>query len=760
MAPPVPLTDPIGPSTSPQAHPPGAPTHRPPGTPTRLGAGPEGGLPGDPASPPRPAEHGTAAPEPRRQAGGGDAPPGTTGAGDDPGGPGGRPGAVEEPGRGPGRPAPGPGVPAARRADLPPVHAAVICVSAPCLAISPEHGQLTGRGIDGIYRAGRRLLSRCVLRVAGRDPVAVQGRSIGADRAAFTATVRTGFEAGPDPDVGVERVRHADGTERITLRSFASRPMRLTVELFLGTDLAELATVAAGGPGPELPAAVHAAGLRWSAGEAQAVTTAEPAPDDALASAGLLRWQLELAPGQSRAIGLRTTHDRTGRAPAGQVANPLSAARAEGDDPRADAWFRTSLDDLGALLLRAPGSPGDAFAAAGVPWRLGLAPAESLWAARMALPLGTGLAAATLRTLARSQTAGGGPDAGKIPGPLRAAGPQLPPGCTGTEATLGFPSLLAEARRWGLPEEEVARLLPAAERCLDWLRGAFGKDGFLADPEPGPRRVETQAHAHRAALLGADLLDACGRPGAAEWRERAAELRTRFRAGFWVDGPDGGRPAAALHPDGRPLPRLTGAVAHLLDTGLLGGGRLAPGLLDPVRTEHLARLLGAPAMDSGWGLRSMATREPGHNPFGHRSGAVRAHETAVAVAGLVQAGFEKEAAGLLRGLLDAAETFGYRLPEMYAAEQRTAGSAPLPHPAACRPAAVAAAAGIHALTALAGIRPDAPAATVAVAPPAGAPLGALRLSGLRVAGEPFTVRISRLGVGMVEEAADVLQLGG
>ncbi|MFD8794145.1 glycogen debranching N-terminal domain-containing protein [Streptomyces vinaceus] len=650
--------------------------------------------------------------------------------------------------------------PPARRTELPPVHGAVICVAAPCLVISPEHGQLTGRGIDGIYRSGRRLLSRCVLRVGGRDPVAVQGRSLGSDRASFTATVRTGAEAGPDPDIGVERVRHADGTERITVRSYTARPLRLPVELLLGTDLAELAAVAAGRAGPELPAGVHAAGLRWSSGEAQAVTAADPAPDDALASAGLLRWQLDLGPGESRTIELRTTQDRVSRAPAGQVANPLAAARAEGDDPRVGAWFRRSVEDLGALLMRDPQEPGDAFLAAGVPWRLGLAPAESLWAARMALPLGTGLAAATLRTLARTQTGGRGPDAGKIPGPLRGAGPQLPPGCTGTEATLAFPAVLAEARRWGMPEEEVARLLPAAERCLDWMRGALGADGFLADPDPGPRRCETQAHAHRAALLGADLLAACGRPGADEWREWAAALRKSFRDGFWIDGPDGGRPAAALHPDGRPLPRLTGAAAHLLDTGLLGGGLLAPGLLDRVRSEQLARLLGAPAMDSGWGLRSMASREPGHNPFGYRSGAVRAYESAVAVAGLAQAGFEKEAAGVLRGLLDAAESFGYRLPEMYAAEQRTAGSAPLPHPAACRPAAVAAAAGVHALTALAGLRPDAPAGTVAVVPLPGAPLGALRFCDLRVSGEPFAVRVSRLGLGMVEEAADALQLGG
>ncbi|MFD9724462.1 glycogen debranching N-terminal domain-containing protein [Streptomyces sp. NPDC059072] len=651
-------------------------------------------------------------------------------------------------------------VPGARRPELPPVHGAVICVAAPCLAISPEHGQLTGRGIDGIYRSGRRLLSRCVLRVGGRDPVSVQGRSLGADRAAFTATVRTGAELGPDPDIGVERVRHADGTERITLRSFALRPVRLPVEVLLGTDLADLAAVAAGRTGPELPAGVHAAGLRWSTGEAQAVTAADPAPDDALASAGLLRWQLELGPGESRTIELRTTQDRSARAPAGQVANPLAEARAEGDDPRAGAWFATSVADLGALLLRDPAEPGDCFAAAGAPWRLGLAPAEALWAARMALPLGTGLAAATMRVLSRTQTGGRGPEAGKIPGPLRGAGPQLPPGCTGTEATLAFPTVLAEARLWGMPEDELARLLPAAEKCLEWLRGALGEDGFLADPDPGPRRCETQAHAHRAALLGADLLAACGRPGAQEWRERAAHLRERFRAGFWIDGPDGGRPAAALHPDGRPLPRLTGAAAHLLDTGLLGGGRPAPGLLDGTRTEQLARLLGAPAMDCGWGLRSMAVKEPGHNPFGHRSGAVRAYESAVAVAGLAQAGFEKEASGLLGGLLDAAEAFGYRLPEMFASEQRTTAGVPLPHPAACRPAAVAAAAGVHVLSAVVGIRPDAPAGTVALVPLPGAPLGALRLSGLRVAGEPFSVRISRLGLAMVEEAADALQLGG
>ncbi|WP_019889976.1 glycogen debranching N-terminal domain-containing protein [Streptomyces purpureus] len=655
--------------------------------------------------------------------------------------------------------APPPG--ALRPGELPSVHDALVCVALPGLTVSARDGQLTGQGLHGVYRSGRRLLARCQLRIAGREPLALQGGMAGADRARFVAVARIPGDTGPDPAVAVERTRDAEGTERITLRSSAGRPLRLPVELSLGTDLADLAAVASGRPGPELPPSVHDAGMRWSGpGGRYAIVAADPPPTDALAAAGLLRWEIDLAPGGSRTIELRVRTDRPAR-PAGQAgAHPIAEAAAEGDDPRIGPLLRASVDDLRALLLRDPAHPADVYPAAGVPWRCGPATAESLWAARMALPLGTRLAASTLRTLARIQLTGTGPDSGRIPGPLRDAGPHLPPRCTGIEATLAFPVVLAEARRWGLPEQDVAELLPAAERCLDWLRSAAGDDGLLPDPAPaGPARAETQAHAHRAAVLGADLLEACGRPGADGWREWAAALRHRFREAFWLDDRSGGRPAAARAPDGRPVPQLGGGAAHLLDTGLLGGGRTAPGLLDKSQTEQLARLLGTPPLDSGWGLRSLGAKEPGHNPFGHRAGAVRVHESAVAVTGLAAAGYEKEAVSLLRGVLDAAESFGHRLPEMYAGEQRTAGSAPVPHPAACRPAAVGAAAGVQLLVAVAGVRPDAPGRTVALHPFSSAPLGAVQLSGLRVAGEPFAVRASRLGLGMVEEAADGLQLG-
>jgi glycogen debranching enzyme len=236
-------------------------------------------------------------------------------------------------------------------------------------------------------------------------------------------------------------------------------------------------------------------------------------------------------------------------------------------------------------------------------------------------------------------------------------------------------------------------------------------------------------------------------------------LRTAFCDDFWIEDRSGGRPAAARTRDGHPVPQLGSGTAHLLDTGLSDSGETAPGLLDKARTEQLARLLGGPAMDSGWGLRSLGAKDAAYNPFGHRSGAVRVHETVVAVTGLAAAGHEEEACSLLRGVLAAAESFGGRLPEMYAGERRTRGSAPLPHPAASRPAATSAAAGVLLLCSLAGIRPDVPAGTVTLRPFRSAPLGEIALTGLRISGAPFSVRVSRLGMATIEEAGDGLRLG-
>ncbi|WP_341846022.1 glycogen debranching N-terminal domain-containing protein [Streptomyces rubellomurinus] len=670
----------------------------------------------------------------------------------------------------------GPGRPMAPLRPQPPAaHHAVLCVNAPGMAASGPDGQLRGHGLHGFYRHGVRVLARMELRLGGMEPLPLLGTLTSAAQARFLGAVRLPGDLDPDPALTVERLRHADGVETVTVRNTGARPARLPLEIALGTDLGPVAEIAAGHRPPDLPGQVQSAGLRWTGAAHSAVVGAKPSPHAVLAGAGVLRWDLEVQPGARWSVELRVELESAAaagpRPPGGRGAGvPLPWAEPEvrSDDPRAVPLVTRSLDALGGLLLADPDRPTDLYPASGAPWRFGLAPADALWAARLTLPLGTRLAAGTLRALARRQqlTAAPGRTEGLLPGALRHGGPELPPSCTATEATLLFVTVLAEAWRWGLPRAEAAELLPTAERALAALREGL-VDGFVTDlsrpaedrsAQPVPARAEVQAQAHRAALHGAELLEAFGRPGAEQWRGWAAELRGRFRERFWIDDLSGGRPAAGLAPGGRPLPALASSLVHLLDTGLAVDGGRHESLLDREQTRLLAQRLAAPELDSGWGLRTLSAKSPRFNPLGHRGGAVRVHETALAIAGLAEAGHENEAGALLEGLLAAAAHFDGRLPEMYAGEQRTPGCPPVPHPAACRPAAVSAAAAAHAVFALAGVRPDVPGGRVLVRPASTAPLGELELTGLRVAGEPFSVRVSRIGVAMVEEAPAELQL--
>ena len=100
-----------------------------------------------------------------------------------------------------------------------------------------------------------------------------------------------------------------------------------------------------------------------------------------------------------------------GRPTRGAVVGRRAVRAVEWPRPRSSADDRRLARLAGALARRprvaAPAAdrpaPDDTFLAAGVPWYLTLFGRDSLWAARMLLPLGTDLAAGTLRVLARRQ---------------------------------------------------------------------------------------------------------------------------------------------------------------------------------------------------------------------------------------------------------------------------------------------------------------------------------------------------------------------
>ena len=338
------------------------------------------------------------------------------------------------------------------------------------------------------------------------------------------------------------------------------------------------------------------------------------------------------------------------------------------DDRRLAPFVEQGVADLQALRMSLRSRPHDDFFAAGSPWYLTLFGRDSIWAARMALPLGTELAGGTLRTLASLQGAqvdlATDEQPGKILHELRRsattlAHTSLPPIYYGTvDATPLWVCLLADAWRWGMPVAEVAALLPAMERALCWMveHGDADGDGFLdyhddfgrglanqgwKDSDDSVRfadgtiaagpvaLAEVQGYAYEAARAGADLLDAFGRPGGERWRRYAAELADRFRAAFWVADELGPFPALALDRDKRPVDAPASNMGHLLATGILS------------RTEAaaVADRLVHPSMSSGFGLRTMSSAAGGYSPLSYHCGSVWPHDTAIAVHGLIKAGF-------------------------------------------------------------------------------------------------------------------------
>lgn len=679
--------------------------------------------------------------------------------------------------------------------DLQPLlHDLLVAAAAPTQAWSDRAGQIAladGRGAQGVYHGDVRVLRGARLTVSGAEPEAIAAGADGAGRTRAVLLARTVDGPGADPTARLERLRAAAPgavTETLTLSCSTAHPVVARLEVVLVPDGTPMDRIKSGAPALGTPAVrLDEQGVRWSADAEVAVVVTAPGasitghPDGTVT----LAWDVTATTGepQQRTWTLAIT-DAGGVVTAPRRSEPeWSVPQVEAADLRIPALLDQALTDLAALRLSARHAPEDVFLAAGAPWFFTLFGRDSIWAARMLLPLGTELAAGTLRTLAALQGTRTDPATAEQPGKIlhevrRATltipgeGTVLPPVYYGTvDATPLWVCLLHDAWRWGMPAAEVEALLPAMERALDWLaeHGDSDGDGFLeyvdesgtglanqgwkdsgdsvqwrtGDLATGPiALVEVQGYAHEAAIGGAALLDAFGRPGGDRWRAWAADLAARFRSAFWTADGQGRYPGIALDADKRVVDTLTSNIGHLLGTGIL----------DAEEEALVAARLVGPEMDSGHGLRTMSTASAGYWPLRYHGGAVWPHDTAIVVQGLARAGHAREAAVLAEGLLAAAQDVDNRLPELYGGDARADVPHLVPYPAACRPQAWSAAAAVSVLGSVLGLTPDVPGGTLDVAPPASAPLGALHVRGLRVGGQSLDVRVD--ADGRAEAATD------
>ncbi|KZE91520.1 glycogen debranching N-terminal domain-containing protein [Microbacterium sp. TNHR37B] len=611
----------------------------------------------------------------------------------------------------------------------------VVALSAPTQAWSGSDGDLGAATIDGFYHGDTRFVRTLRLEYAGADtpfaaPEWIRATSPAAGEVRFDAVLRGIDDPFPDPKVRLERVRRVtDGrvTETVTVRSHLAEPVSLRVRSTWEPDFTALQQVKAGAAERSSWGAESVSdGLRVSSGAA-ALQVRTDGAEVVIGADIALTWTREVAAFGTATVEWSVTMDDPSLVVRG-VAAPApwqTPEVAPAADPRLSRWLDRALGDLDALRLALPDHPDDVFFAAGAPWFFTLFGRDSLWAARLLLPLDVTTAASTLRVLARLQGTKNDPETAEQPGKIMhelrsgelampGEGIVLPPLYYGTvDATALWVCLLVEAAEAGMPEAEVRTLLPRLEAALEWITTSVGAHGFLDYVDEtghglsnqgwkdsgdsiqwrsgalaeGPIALsEVQGYAYEAAQGAADLLDRFDRPGSSELREWAAQLKERFAERFWVTTAEGRYPAIALDRHGAPVDTLTTNAGHLLGTGIL----------DPEDEAAVSALLCGPTVSSGFGLRTLSTQAAGYWPLSYHGGSVWTHDTAIVARGMARAGLTDDARSIVAGLLAAAEAFDYRVPELHAGDDAREVTAPSPYPAACRPQAWSAAAAVTA----------------------------------------------------------------
>ena len=180
------------------------------------------------------------------------------------------------------------------------------------------------------------------------------------------------------------------------------------------------------------------------------------------------------------------------------------------------------------------------------------------------------------------------------------------------------------------------------------------------------------------------------------FRSKATRLKTEFNRDFWLE--EHGWFAVGLDADKRPIDSLTSNIGHCLWTGIV----------DQDKARIVADKLMSPQLNSGWGIRTMASSMGGYNPMSYHCGSVWPHDTAIVAAGLARYGFMDDAVELICSLLDAALNLGGRLPELYCGLERSEFSSPVAYPTSCSPQAWAAASPLLCLRTMLRLDPWAP----------------------------------------------------
>jgi glycogen debranching enzyme len=392
--------------------------------------------------------------------------------------------------------------------------------------------------------------------------------------------------------------------------------------------------------------------------------------------------------------------------------------RVTSSNERFSEWISRSESDLEMMTV---GNPEGPYPYAGVPWfntifgRDGLITAfEVLWAE-------PALAKGVLQFLAETQADSLIPEQDAEPGKIlhemrkgeMAALKEIPFGryYGSVDSTPLFVMLAAAYYDRTGDLEFINSIWDNIERALDWMDhygdvdgdgfleyarrsgkglvqqgwkdshdSVFYEDGTLA--EPPIALCEVQGYAYAARKGAAELARKRGLINfAGRLSQQASVLQERFEEAFWVE--ELGTYAFALDGKKRQCRVTVSNPGHCLWT------RIAR----PDRAKRVAEGLMDENLFSGWGVRTVGTREARYNPMSYHNGSVWPHDNALVALGLANYGFTSYALRLLESMFEASLHFEFqRLPELFCGFRRRIGDGPTLYPVACSPQSWAAAA--------------------------------------------------------------------
>lgn len=401
---------------------------------------------------------------------------------------------------------------------------------------------------------------------------------------------------------------------------------------------------------------------------------------------------------------------------------------------------RRSQGDLRALISP---TPYGEIIEGGIPWFVAPFGRDSLITSMQTLAVNPELAKTTLRWLSKLQGTKIDPWRDEEPGKIfhefrRGELAQLgtiphSPYYGSVDTTSLFLMLIAEYYKWTNDLDFMGELKDSVEAALKWLEeyGDKDGDGFVEYQRQSRRGLQNQGwkdshdavtHANGkaaegpialievqgytyAALVGLmPIYQAWGEEKRAQELEKKAKiLKGRINEAFWMD--EEGYFAMALDGEKKQVKTVTSNPGHCLWTGAVDGDKAA----------IMVRRLLQPDMFSGWGIRTLSKTSKNYNPMSYHNGTVWPHDNGIIIAGLKRYGFLEQATIIATGLFDTAIHYAYyRLPELFCGFARRGNNWPVGYPVACSPTAWSAGCAFHMLTSLLGIVPDAPQGTLLV----------------------------------------------